>query len=220
MNIIEDQYHKIIELYPNTIAKENCISQIKIPLKDKKFLKINFKNYPKKPIVNLISKNDRTSRKIDKIIPILNRWEKKHPPFIVDLINEILSFIKDLESKEIKIKKELLNGLLTLCKKQHPREILGFLRASNGVAIEYILPPGAITSNTSGLFFPNRLGFDLTLKGSVHSHPSGNPNPSLVDINNVFKKKEFNFIIGYPYNLSRIKCFDNRGREIEFKIID
>ena len=220
MNNIEDEYHKIIKFYPNAIVEKNSISQIKIPLKDKFFLKINFKNYPKKPIVNLISKDDRIYRKVDKIIPLLNRWEKKNPPSIVDLINEILTFINSLESKDIKIKKELLNGLLALCKNQHPREILGLLRIINGIAIEYILPPGAITSNTSGFLIPSRLGLDLTLKGSIHSHPSGNPNPSLIDINSVFKTKKFNFIIAYPYDLSSIKCFNKQGREIEFRILD
>jgi len=220
MNTIEDEYIKIIEFYPNAILEKNCIYQVKIPLINNNFLKINFKNYPKKPNVNLISEDDHVFRKLDKIIPLLNRWEKKHAPFIVDLINEILTFIDSLESKDIIIKKELINGLLALCKKQHPREILGFLRAINGVAIEYILPPGAITSNTSGLLYPSRLGFDPTLKGSVHSHPSGNPKPSLIDINNVFKTKEFNFIIAYPYNLRSIKCFNNKGREIEFRILN
>lgn len=220
MNNIEDEYYKIIEFYPNAIVEKKCISQVKIPLKDKFFLKIDFKNYPKKPIVNLISKDDRIYRKVDKIIPILNKWEKKNPPSIVDLINEFLTFINGLESKGIKIKKELLNGILAYCKNQHPREILGLLRIINGIAIEYILPPGAITSNTSGLFIPSRLGFDSTLKGSIHSHPSGNPNPSLIDINNVFKTKKFNFIIAYPYNLSSIKCFNNKGREIEFRILN
>ena len=220
MNIIEDEYHKIIEIYPNAIIEKECIFQVKIPLKNNFFLKINFKNYPKKPIINLISKDDHIYRKVDKIIPLLNRWEKKNPPSIVDLINEILAFINSLESKEIKIKKELLNGIIALCKNQHPREILGLLRIINGIAIEYILPPGAITSKSSGLFIPSRLGFDSTLNGSIHSHPSGNPNPSLIDINNVFKTKKFNFIIAYPYNLSSIKCFNNKGREIEFRILD
>ena len=39
MNIIEDQCHKIIESYPNAIVEKNCISQVKIPLKNKFFLK-------------------------------------------------------------------------------------------------------------------------------------------------------------------------------------
>jgi len=220
MNILEDQYHKIIELYPNAILEENYIYQIKIPLRDKFFLKINFKHYPKKPVVNLISKDGQVYRKVDKIIPLLNRWEKKNPPYIVDLINEILTFIKSMEINEVKIKKELLYGILALCKKQHPREILGLLRSIDGIAIEYILPPGAKTSNTSGFLIPSRLGLDLTLKGSVHSHPSGNPNPSLTDINSVFKTKQFNFIIAYPYDTRSIKCFNNKGREIEFRILD
>jgi proteasome lid subunit RPN8/RPN11 len=220
MNNIEDEYHKIMEFYPNAIVEKECISQVKIPLKDKFFLKINFKNYPKKPIISLISKDGSIYRKVDKIIPLLNKWEKKNPPSIVDLISEILAFINSLESKEIKIKKELLNGIIALCKNQHPREILGLLRIVNGIAVEYILPPGSITSKSSGLFIPSRLGFDSTLNGSIHSHPSGNPNPSIIDINNVFKTKNFNFIVAYPYNLSSIKCFNNKGREIEFRIIN
>ncbi len=220
MNNIEDEYHKIIEFYPNAIIEKECISHVKIPLKNKFFLKINFKNYPKKPIINLISEDDRIYRKVDKMIPLLNKWEKKNPPSIVDLINEILAFINSLESKEIKIKKELLNGIIALCKNQHPREILGLLRIVNGIAVEYILPPGSITSKSSGLFIPSRLGFDSTLNGSIHSHPSGNPNPSIIDINNVFKTKNFNFIVAYPYNLSSIKCFNRKGREIEFRIIN
>ncbi|MHA1242543.1 MAG: hypothetical protein ACTSQU_17415, partial [Promethearchaeota archaeon] len=172
MNSIEDQYQKIMELYPDAIIEENYIYKVKIPLRDKFFLKINYKNYPKKPIVSLISKDGRIYRKVDKIIPLLNRWQKKNPPFLVDLISEILTFIKSMEINEVKIKKDLLFGILALCKKQHPREILGLLRTVDGIAIEYILPPGAKTSNTSGFLIPSRLGLDLTLKGSVHSHPS------------------------------------------------
>ncbi|MFX0046656.1 MAG: Mov34/MPN/PAD-1 family protein [Candidatus Hermodarchaeota archaeon] len=220
MNIIENEYEKIIEFYPNVIVERNIISHVKIPLKSDYFLEINFKHYPKKPNVKLISADNRVYRKIDKIIPLLNRWEKEDPPSIVDLINEILTFIKDLESEHISIKKQLLIGILALCKNQHPKEILGLLRIKDGIATEYILPPGAITSKTSGFLIPSRFGFDLTLKGSIHSHPSGNPYPSLMDINNVFKTKEFNFIIAYPYTLNSIKCFNNRGREIEFIILD
>jgi DNA repair protein RadC len=55
--------------------------------------------------------------------------------------------------------------------------------------VEFILRPGAITSNTYGFFSNSRLGYNSTLQVSIHLHPSGNPNPSLVDINNLFKTK-------------------------------
>jgi proteasome lid subunit RPN8/RPN11 len=220
MNIIENEYKKIIEYYPNVILENNFISHVKVPLKKDYFLEIDFSRYPKKPIVSLIRTDNRIYRKIDKVIPLLNRWEKRNPPSIVDLINEILTFISDLESEQIKIKKELLNGIFGLCRNQHPKEILGLLRITNGIATEYILPPGAITSKTSGFFSPSRLGLDLSLKGSIHSHPSGNPYPSLTDINRIFKTRDFNFIIAFPYNLRSIKCFNSRGQEIEFTILD
>ncbi|MFX1238389.1 MAG: Mov34/MPN/PAD-1 family protein, partial [Promethearchaeota archaeon] len=73
---------------------------------------------------------------------------------------------------------------------------------------------------SSGVFFPSRIPFDLTLKGTVHSHPSGNPYPSFKDLEGIFKKMQFHFIVGYPYNLKNTKCFDRIGNELTFKVIN
>ena len=220
MKNVEDEHNRIIEFYPNAIFDDNNIFLVRIPVKNEIDLELNFKNYPKKPKVRLIKKNGFMNKKLNNIIPSLKRWENKNPLSIIELINEILLFIKHLEKPEINIKRGLLQGILALCKDHHPREILGLLRVINGIVEEYILPPGAITSKHSGLYYPNRLGFDSSLMGSIHSHPSGHPYPSIVDINHVFKGKRYNFIIAYPYNLRNMKCFNSKGKEIEFKLVD
>jgi len=221
MEIIESEYQKIIAAFPNATIVKNFIFHIRIPLINDVIIDINYKRYPKKPKVVLIKEDGQIYDNLDTMIFSLKSWKKKNPVSIVELINEILDFVQNMQFNEILIKKELLEGIMALCREQHPREILGLLRIDKGAVIEFILPPGALTSDSSGIFFPSRLPLDASLEGSVHSHPSGNPYPSLGDLNGVFKKKRFHFIVAFPYNkLSCVKCFDKIGKELKFKIIN
>ena len=220
MEILEEEYQKIIESFPNAIIVDNYISHLKIPLVNNRFLDIDYKKYPKRPKVLLIKPNGEIYKNLDSMISSLKNWKKGDAISIVELLTDILLFIKKMQNNEIIIERELFNGILALCRNQHPREILGLLRMANGVVTEYILPPGALTSDSSGIFFPSRLPLDPSLEGTVHSHPSGNPCPSLGDLNSVFKKNRFHFIVAYPYNsLTCVKCFDKNGNEIPFRII-
>ncbi|MFX1590984.1 MAG: Mov34/MPN/PAD-1 family protein, partial [Promethearchaeota archaeon] len=128
--------------------------------------------------------------------------------------------IEGLQSGIVKIKRELLDGFLALCRENHPKEFLGILKMENNIFTEFILPPGAITSRTSGVFFQNRLPINRYYQGSIHSHPSGTLFPSLQDLNSVFKGYKFHFIVGFPYTLNNIKCFEKDGTELQFKVIN
>jgi proteasome lid subunit RPN8/RPN11 len=219
MELIEEEYKKIIETFPNVSIVNGFIYHIKIPLINDVYLNIDFKKYPKRPKVILTKSNGEIYSNL--MIGSLMNWKKKNAISIIELIKEIQNFVEGMQTKKILIKKELLKGLLTLSRDQHPKEILYLLRIHNGVADEFILPPGAITSNSSGVFFPSRIPFDSSIGGTVHSHPSGNLNPSMGDLKGVFQKKNFHFIIGYPYNdLSCVKCFDRLGNEITFQVIE
>ncbi|MFX1259775.1 MAG: hypothetical protein ACFFAN_18135 [Promethearchaeota archaeon] len=221
MKDVEEEFKKIFETFPNAIFVDNIISHVKIPLINNVFLDINYKRYPKRPKVTLIKSNGQIYKNLDTMILSLKSWKKNSAISIVELINEIIVFVNSMQSNEVLIKKELLNGVLALCRNQHPKEILGLLRMDKGIVSEYILPPGALTSNSSGVFFPSRIPLDSSLEGTIHSHPSGNPNPSLGDLNGVFVHKRFHFIVAYPYNsLNCVKCFNNKGNEIPFKIIN
>ena len=219
MELIEEEYQKIIEKFPDAKLIDDLISHVKFPLINDVFLDINYKNYPKRPKVQLIKSNGQVYKNFDMMILSLRSWRKRDPLSIIELIDEIMNFAKNMEGNEIMIKYELIEGVLALCRNQHPREILGLLRMEKGVFSEFILPPGALTSNISGVFFPSRIPLDPSLEGTVHSHPSGNPNPSLGDLQGVFKIKRFHIICAYPYNnLNCIKCFNGNGDEINFKI--
>ena len=221
MELIEEQYSKIIKSYPDAKVIDDLIYQIKIPLINNVFLEINYKKFPNKPKVIMVKSDGTEFKDLDNFIPSLKKWKKKNAPSITILIDEVFRFVKNMEINEIIIKEELLSGIMALCKEQHPREILGLLRLEGDIVSEFILPPGALTSTTSGIFFPNRLPLDPSLQGTVHSHPSGNPNPSLTDINDIFSKKRFHFIVAYPYNnLNCVKCFGSKGTELNFRIVN
>lgn len=218
MEIIEEEYKKIVETFSNVSIVNNLIYYIKIPLINDVYLIINFKKYPKRPKVILEKSNGEIYNNL--MIDALTNWKKKNAISIVELIEEIQNFIERMQIKKVLIKKELLAGLLALCRDQHPKEILCLLRIQDGIANEFILPPGAVTSVSSGVFFPSRIPFDSSIEGTAHSHPSGNLHPSEGDLRGVFQKKNFHFIIGYPYsNFSCVKCFDRKGNEIPFQIV-
>ena len=221
MEKIEEQYQKIITTYPNAYPVDNVISHMAIPLVNNVLLDIEFNRYPNKPKVKLIKPDGQVYKKSDEMSPTLKNWQKKDPIPVIQIIIEIIDFIENFQSFKIGIKKEFLDGLLALCRDQHPREIIGLLKAENNVVTEFILPPGAQTSSVAGVFSPQRLPLDPKYAGSVHSHPSGNSNPSLGDLNGVFKKFKFNFIVAYPYNnISCVKCYDRDGKDLQFDIIE
>lgn len=221
MEIIEDQYQKVIEAFPNTLIVKNFISHLNIPLMNEVLLDINYSKYPRRPKVILIKSDGQIFKKVDSMISSLMNWKRKNAISIVELITEILAFIESMRSNKITIKADLINGILALCRETHPREILGLLRVDKGIITEFILPPGAITSNISGVYNRIRMPSDLSLEGTVHSHPTGNLNPSPTDLKGIFITRRFHIIVGFPYDsLNCVKCFDQKGKSIKLQIID
>ncbi len=219
MDSIEDQYQNIIKYFPNAEIYDNLISHISIQLKKGTILEIDYRNFPKKPKVKLINQNGDIYKKLDRLIYSLNTWKSNNPKPIIEIINEIVTFLENLESNTILIKAELLEGILRLCREHHPREILGILKMEKEIFNEFILPPGTLTSKISGIFSSSRLPLDRYYQASVHSHPSGNPHPSLQDLRGFFKGFNCHFIIGFPYGIKNVRCYDKNGKEISYKVI-
>ena len=87
MEIIEEEYKKIIETFPNASIVNNFIYHIKIPLINDVYLNINFKKYPKRPKVILTKSSGEIYNNL--MIGTLMNWKKKTPISIVELIKEI-----------------------------------------------------------------------------------------------------------------------------------
>lgn len=217
---IEKQYQNIIGEFPNAINYGNDISHLFIELSRGIILEIDYSTYPKKPKVRLINQDGEIYKRLNNDVNSLKSWRKSRTKSILNIIFEIKSIIEHLQSKIVEIKKDLLDGFLALCREHHPKEFLGILKMEDQIFTEYILPPGAVTSRHSSVFYPIRVPLNQSYQGTIHSHPSGNLRPSLQDLNNVFKRNGFNFIVGFPYGLNNIKCYDKNGTELHFKVIN
>jgi len=216
---IEIQYQNILEHFPNIVNVENKITHLKIELIKRIILEIDYSKYPKRPKVKLINQSGQVYKKLNHDVTSLKNWKIDKTKSVLNVINEIISILKDLQSGVVKIKKELLMGFLAICRAHHPKEFLGILKMDNNIFTEFILPPGAITSRNTGVFFPNRIPLNRDYQGTIHSHPSGTLYPSPQDLNSIFKGNRFHFIVGFPYSLNNIKCFDKNGKELQFKLI-
>lgn len=121
----------------------------------------------------------------------------------------------------ITMKRTLVDGILAYSRDMHPREILLLLRGAknDGFQIdEFVIPPSAIHGLGFSTFQPDMIPFDLSILGTVHSHPSGGLRPSVHDLNHFYGR--IMMIVAYPYSsIEDIAIYDGRGRAVPFKII-
>ena len=127
---------------------------------------------------------------------------------------------KKLERK-ISLTKDARDGILSLCKMNHPNEGILILRGKskrgNVFIDELVIPPFSETGADFAGFPHNPLPLDLSYVGIVHSHPSGSAEPSLTDLDNFFGL--VSMIVKSPYENDDIFAWDSDGKEIPLVIV-
>lgn len=116
------------------------------------------------------------------------------------------------------IKKETLESIIIAAKNVYPNEFFSFIGGKNKTITELVIVPATYGDN----FCTYRLDLvphDKTIMGTVHSHPSIYNTPSKADLDSFRKKGKIHLIIGYPYDLNKLKAFDNTGKEILIQVI-
>lgn len=97
---------------------------------------------------------------------------------------------------------DLLDAIFESAKRLYPRETLLMLRGKKSKdrieIVDLVIPPFAAHGHGFANFSIHMLPMDFSLVGTVHSHPSGNINPSSVDLNHFFGR--ILMIVGYPFN--------------------
>ena len=123
--------------------------------------------------------------------------------------------------REIKLKKDVLNSILSFCKIKHPNEAILILRGKSkkgDVFIDgLIIPPFAFNAHSSSGFPHYMLPADISYVGTVHSHPSGNEHPSITDLNNFYEL--ISLIVRYPYEDKDIFAWDSNGNAVKLTIV-
>lgn len=123
--------------------------------------------------------------------------------------------------REIKLKKEVLDSILSFCNMKHPDEGILILRGKSkkgNVFIDgLVIPPFSFEAHSSSGFPRHMLPADLSYVGTVHSHPSGNAHPSVTDLNNFFEL--ISLIVGFPYGDDDIFAWDSNGNAVKLTIV-
>ncbi len=123
--------------------------------------------------------------------------------------------------RQVSLKKETRDGILSYCKMNHPNEGILILRGKskkgNIIIDGLVIPPFSDSGPTFAGFPESFLPFDLSYVGIVHSHPSGSAEPSITDLHNFFGL--VSMIVKSPYDDDDIFAWDSKGNPVPITII-
>ncbi len=129
-------------------------------------------------------------------------------------------FKKEKIERQITLKKDTRDGILSYCKMNHPNEGLLILKGKSkkgNVTIDGLVVPPFSESGPTFAGFPHSfLPFDFSYVGTVHSHPSGSAKPSITDLHNFFGL--VSLIVKSPYEDDDIFAWDSNGDPIKLTI--
>ena len=222
MDIRKEEYLKVLDKFPDVISIGGDNFHLHMEIINEVMLEVDFRKYPKKMKANLV-KNNRKKFKLSRVVSSLRYWDEHSAVSVLEIIEEILLLIDNLKLNQITIKKDFLEGLVAMCKQNHPRKLRGILGVQKGIVSEYILPSRACTDSEKDfdIFRATcNLPLDLSYEGTFISRPSGMLSTN-EKLNQIFRKRRFTMLLAHPYNHSdSIKCFDTSGRILEHIIID
>ncbi len=119
-----------------------------------------------------------------------------------------------------KIKRSLLEDLLTASRNTYPNEFFALLseKERKEVLEEFVVVPFRSGRDHADVF-SHTLPFDAKVKGSFHSHPSSNFRPSRTDIRSFASFGNIHFIAGRPYVLESVGAFDVFGNPVKVEVV-
>jgi proteasome lid subunit RPN8/RPN11 len=122
---------------------------------------------------------------------------------------------------KIKVPAAVLNGIMELARGSYPREMIMLLRGErkgDSVTVtETLFPPLGFGGRGFASFPMHMLPIDFTIVGTVHSHPSGNINPSIGDLHNFYGR--LMMIVGPPFDGSVVAAYDKQGNRLDVEVV-
>jgi proteasome lid subunit RPN8/RPN11 len=119
------------------------------------------------------------------------------------------------------ISRRALTSALASARSAYPNEFGGVLRADPpGVIGELLLLPGTTAGRRHANFHLYMLPADLTVVGTVHSHPSGALHPSDADTRLFRSWGRRHLILGAPYGPGSWRAYDGNGAETHLTVVE
>jgi proteasome lid subunit RPN8/RPN11 len=118
------------------------------------------------------------------------------------------------------ITRRVLDGALASGRSALPNEFGGVLRAEPpGTISELLLLPGTTAGRRHANFFLYMLPADLTIVGTVHSHPSGALHPSDADLRLFRNWGQRHLILGAPFSPGSWRAYDGNGNPTSLQVL-
>jgi len=122
--------------------------------------------------------------------------------------------------KKIKgIARDALKFVLEVSASSHPNEFAGMLYETDQVITDVDVPITQ-SSNVNAVMDLFMLPVNIHIVGSVHSHPSGELQPSDADIQMFMQNGDYHIIVGYPYEITSWACYDRIGNIRKLDVLD
>jgi proteasome lid subunit RPN8/RPN11 len=119
------------------------------------------------------------------------------------------------------ITRRALESALASARSAYPNEFGGVLRADPpGVISELLLLPGTTAGRRHANFQLWMLHADLSVAGTVHSHPSGALHPSDADLRLFRSWGRRHLILGAPFGPGAWRAYDGNGRETHLGVVE
>ncbi|MGA8664657.1 MAG: Mov34/MPN/PAD-1 family protein [Thermoplasmata archaeon] len=119
------------------------------------------------------------------------------------------------------ISRRALMSALASARSAYPNEFGGVLRADPpGVIGELLLLPGTTAGRRHANFHLYMLPADLTVVGTVHSHPSGALHPSDADLRLFRSWGRRHLILGSPFESWSWRAYDGNGAETHLRVVE
>ena len=122
--------------------------------------------------------------------------------------------------KKIKgIARDALKFMLEVSASSHPKEFAAMLYETDQIITDVELPINQSSNGTTvmDLF---TIPVSTHIVGSVHSHPSGELQPSDADIRLFMQKGDYHIIVAYPYEITSWACYDRIGNIRKLDVLD
>jgi proteasome lid subunit RPN8/RPN11 len=118
---------------------------------------------------------------------------------------------------------ELLDSIFEGAKRLYPKETFLLLRGKKSKSeirvSDLVVPPLAVYGYGFANLPFHMLPMDFSVVGTVHSHPSGNINPSSVDLNHFFGR--ILMIVGFPFaSAQNVAVYGSKGEKLLFQVTD
>jgi len=123
----------------------------------------------------------------------------------------------------VELPRDLLNAIFEGARRLYPKESFLLLRGKKSKNIirvsDLVVPPLAVYGYGFANLPLHMLPIDFSIVGTVHSHPSGNVNPSAVDLNHFFGR--ILMIVGFPFvDAQNVAVYDSNGERMPLQVTE